>query len=208
MTTRILAPRTARLVVASLIVVLLVATKAVLMPLLALVAVALAWLVVPGDRRWFVPASLLVVVAGFFWPLYASVRYRLADGSQLMVRRLTGEVVMLPPNKVRTDRFLEWYRLHPDGWVRLTPIPRPSLLAMFGITRPSSPPRAVRISGDSIAVGFPGRPLPVDSTGIAAAVPPAPADLSLRGGCFIDNRWVPCPLPTPNQPQPQKWRAQ
>ena len=205
MTTRILAPRTARLVVASLIVVLLVATKAVLMPLLALVAVALAWLVVPGDRRWFVPASLLVVVAGFFWPLYASVRYQLADGSQLMVRRLTGEVVMLPPNKVRTDRFLEWRRLHPTGWVRLTPIPRPSLLAMFGITRPSSPPRAV--ASDSAAVGF-RNPGPIDSTGIAAAVPPAPADLSLRGGCFIDNRWEPCPLPRPNQPPPQKWRAQ
>ena len=191
MTTRILSFRALRLVVASLLVGLLVASKAMFVPRLLLVGFALAWLVVPGDRRWFVPGSLLVVAAGFFWPLATRVKYQLGDGSQLVVNRLTGAVDMLPPNRVRTNPLVGWYRLHPSGWVRLTPVPRPSLLLYLGITRSSSPPRAV--ASDSAAF----------------AIPPVPPDLAVKGGCLSlsGGGWVPCATPPP-APPPPPWRPQ
>ena len=180
MTTRVLSLRALRLVVASVLVVALVASKAIFVPSFALVTVALAWLVVPGDRRWFVPASLLVLVPAFLWPFYATVRYPLGDGSEISVHRLTGAVDILPPNRVRTNPLHEWNRLHPgQGWVRLKPRPRPSLLASLGWFPGIRRPKPERPASDSTAVG----------------IPEVPRELAVKGGCLnlIGGQWVPCP---------------
>jgi hypothetical protein len=176
MTTRILSSRALRLVLALVIVGLLVASRAMFVPSIALVGFALAWLLVPGDRRWFVPASLLVVAAGFFLLFFGTVRYPLGDGSEIMVHRLTGAVDILPPNRVRTNPLHEWNRLHPGrGWVRLKPSRRPSLFASLGIRRP----KPEQPASDSVAVG----------------IPPVPSELAAKGGCLnlSGGRWVPCP---------------
>jgi len=177
MTTRILSFRALRLALASFIVgALAFAFPFAFVTWLGVVGLALAWLVVPGDRRWFVPASLVLATAAFFWPMFATVRYPLGDGSEILVGRLTGRVDMLPPNRFRTTT--DWYRLHPEGWVRLTPSPssRPSLLAYLGFTR-STPRKSV--AADTFAVG----------------IPPVPPDLAVKGGCLsLSGRtWVPCP---------------
>lgn len=115
MTTRILSFRVLRLALAAFIVGALVFgfPFPVFISWLGVVGFALAWLVVPGDRRWFVPVSLVLAAAAFFWPLFRTFRYQLGDGSSIAVNRLTGEAQVLPPNNFRTTT--DWYPLAAVG---------------------------------------------------------------------------------------------
>jgi hypothetical protein len=93
MTTRILSPRAARLAVASLLVMelLYLWPAPAARPLIGLSLLALAWFIVPGDRRWFIPATIAAAFAVVIWPR-AVVVYDLPTHDKIIVNRLTGRV--------------------------------------------------------------------------------------------------------------------
>jgi len=133
MTTRFLSSRALRLTVASLLVIGVVC---VLPPFLRflLVGFALAWFIVPGDRRWFVPASLLLLAAWHIWPR-PSVQYVIGD-RQIIVHRLTGKVDVA---------------VRGEGWRPATPVPPLPTLEYLGITGPRNPPRHPLAAADTFA---------------------------------------------------------
>jgi hypothetical protein len=117
MTTRILSPRAVRVAVASLLVLelLYVWPAPAMRPLIGLSLVALAWFIVPGDRRWFIPATVLATLAVAIWPTTLVV-YDLPNHSKIIVHRITGRVeltgqapdpVPLTPHPTPLGYFLE-----------------------------------------------------------------------------------------------------
>jgi hypothetical protein len=95
----------------------------------------LAWFIVPGDRRWFVPASLVVCLVAASWPQLTLVRYQIGE-HYLVVHRLTGRVDLMDA-RAR------------DGWLHPTPLPGPPVRHFEH--RPPS------LAADSVVAATPAR---------------------------------------------------